>query len=121
MLCVEDDGVPGEQLQPEHLPAQVRGHLAPHDGLLQADVGVEGVGGEADIPQPPHLHPHLLHAAAPLPIRLHPGLELATKLRESLHNIQYKQLFHTLELNTMKREVWLTAVRRTPSSGRHSS
>ena len=95
MLCVEDDGVPGEQLQPEHLPAQVRGHLAPHDGLLQADVGVEGVGGEADLPQPPHLHPYLLHAAAPLPIRLHPGLELATKLRESLHNIQYKQLFHT--------------------------
>ncbi len=57
-------------MEQQHLPAQVRGHIAEDDWLLQAVRRVEGLRDPAHLPQPPDLHPHLLHPPAPLPLRL---------------------------------------------------
>ena len=57
-------------MEEQHLPAQVRGHLAEDDWLLQAVLRVEGIRDPAHLSQPPDLHPHLLHPPAPLPLRL---------------------------------------------------
>ena len=59
-------------MEQQHLPAQVRGHLAADDRLLQAVLRVEGLGDQTHLPQPPHLHPSLLHSPATLPLRLSP-------------------------------------------------
>ena len=57
-------------MEQQHLPAQVRGHIAEDDWLLQAVRRVEGLRDPAHLPQPPDLHPHLLHPPASLPLRL---------------------------------------------------
>ena len=57
-------------MEQQHLPAQVRGHIAEDDWLLQAVRRVEGLRDPAHLPQPPDLHPHLLYPPAPLPLRL---------------------------------------------------
>ena len=57
-------------MEQQYLPAQVRGHIAEDDWLLQALLRVEGLRYKAHLPQPPDLHPNLLHPPAPLPLCL---------------------------------------------------
>ena len=47
-------------MEQQYLPAQVRGHIAEDDWLLQALLRVEGLRDKAHLPQPPDLHPYLL-------------------------------------------------------------
>ena len=66
-------------MEQQHLPAQVRGHLAEDDRLLQAVLRVEGLRDPPHLPQPPDLHPHLLHPPAALPLCL-PSESLPTRI-----------------------------------------